>query len=81
MFRSIRHGLFAALAGFTVLICVCYAGLALVISYVTEDMLVERLLEREAAAMTAHFRRHGESGKPGSDLIRAYRCWRMKCAA
>jgi len=73
MFRSIRHKLFAALAGFTVLICVCYTGLALVISYVTEDMLVDRLLEREAAAMSAHFRLHGEVQPSGNDLIRAYR--------
>ncbi len=72
MFKSIRHGLFAALAGFTVLICVAYTGLALVISYVTEDMLVDRLLEREAAAMGAHFRLHGEIGQPGIDLIRVY---------
>jgi signal transduction histidine kinase len=73
VFRSIRHGLFAALAGFTVLICVCYTGLALVISYVTEDMLVDRLVEREAAAMTAHFRLRGEVKPPGDALIRAYR--------
>lgn len=72
MFRSIRHGLFAALAGFTVLICVCYTGLALVIAYVTEDMLVDRLLRREAAAMTAHFRLHGEIKPPGDALIRVY---------
>jgi HAMP domain-containing protein len=73
MFSSIRHGLFAALAGFTILICVCYTGLALVISYVTEDMLVDRLLEREASGMAAHFREHGEITSPGSDFIRAYR--------
>jgi signal transduction histidine kinase len=73
VFRSIRHGLFAALAGFTVLICICYTGLALVISYVTEDMLIDRLLEREAAAMTAHFRLHGNAKPPGDELIRVYR--------
>ncbi|MDB5918884.1 MAG: hypothetical protein JWR40_3118 [Massilia sp.] len=73
VFRSIRHGLFAALAGFTVLICVCYTALALVISYVTEDMLIDRLLAREAAAMTAHFRLHGEVKPPGDELIRVYR--------
>jgi len=54
MSRSIRRQLFAALAGFTVLLCLCYTGLALVIAYVTEDMLVQRLLEREAAL---HFAR------------------------
>jgi len=73
MFKSIRHGLFAALAGFTVLICVCYTGLALVIAYVTEDMLVDRLLQREAAAMTGHFRLRGEIRPPGDELIRVYR--------
>lgn len=73
MFSSIRHGLFAALAGFTLLICLAYTALALVISYVTEDMLVDRLLEREAAAMTAHFRLHGELRAPASDVIVAYR--------
>jgi HAMP domain-containing protein len=71
--RSIRHGLFAALAGFTVLICVCYTGLALVISYVTEDMLIDRLLKREAAAMTAHFRLHGDIRPAADEIIRAYR--------
>lgn len=57
---SIRHKLFAALAGFTVLLCVAYTGLALVISYVTEDAVIDRLLEREAAAITAQRR-------PGND--------------
>lgn len=72
MFSSIRHGLFAALAGFTVLICICYTGLALVIAYVTEDMVVERLLQREAAAIEAHFIRHGAPGRPASDWIQVY---------
>ncbi|WP_338768791.1 hypothetical protein [Massilia sp. METH4] len=73
MSKSIRHGLFAVLAGFTVLICFCYTGLALVIAYVTEDMLVDRLLEREAAAIAAHYRAHGEVKAPGLDLVRVYR--------
>jgi signal transduction histidine kinase len=73
MFKSIRQGLFAALAGFTVLLCVTYTGLALVISYVTEDMLVDRLLQREAAGITAHFRLHGDIRPPAIDLIRVYR--------
>lgn len=72
MFRSIRHGLFAALAGFAVLICICYTGLALVIAYVTEDMLVERLLQREAAAVSVHFGRHGQIKQPADDLIRVH---------
>jgi HAMP domain-containing protein len=73
MFSSIRHGLFAALAGFTIFICICYTALALVISYVTEDMMIDRLLEREAAAMTAHFQRSGEVSAPADTLFRAYR--------
>jgi signal transduction histidine kinase len=73
MFRSIRHGLFAALAGFAILICLCYTALALIISYVTEDMLVDRLLEREASSIAAHFREHGDIKQPASDFIRAYR--------
>lgn len=73
MFKSIRHGLFAALAGFTVIICVCYTALALVISYVTEDMLVDRLLAREADAIALHYRQHGEIKAPDLPLIRVYR--------
>ncbi|SEN65353.1 Signal transduction histidine kinase [Duganella sp. CF517] len=73
MFRSIRHGLFAALAGFTVLLCVGYTGLALLISYVTEDMLVDRLLQREAAAVTARYQLRGDIQATGDDLIRVYR--------
>ncbi|NVM76224.1 signal transduction histidine kinase [Duganella sp. SG902] len=73
MFSSIRQGLFAALAGFTVLICLCYTGLALVISYVTEDMLVDRLLEREAVAVATHFGQHGELPAPRDELIRIHR--------
>ncbi|GGY90332.1 HAMP domain-containing histidine kinase [Pseudoduganella plicata] len=66
MFTSIRHKLFAALAGFTVLLCVAYTGLALVISYVTEDAVIDRLLEREAATIAAQQR-------PGAgDLVAAY---------
>lgn len=73
MFRSIRHGLFAALAGFTIVICVCYTGLALVISYVTEDMLVDRLLAREADSIARHFRQQGEIKPPDLTLVRVYR--------
>lgn len=73
VFRSIRHGLFGALAGFTILICVGYTGLALVIAYVTEDMLIDRLMEREAAAVAAHFRLHGEVVQPGDEMMRVYR--------
>lgn len=69
MARSIRRSLFAALAGFTVLICLCYTGLAVVIAYVTEDMLVERLLEREAAAIERQSERHGSLPRPASDLV------------
>jgi signal transduction histidine kinase len=70
--KSIRHQLFAALAGFTVLLCLCYTGLALVIAYVTEDMLVQRLLEREAAAVSQRWRQQGELTPSGSDLITVY---------
>lgn len=72
MTKSIRQRLFAALAGFAVLLCLCYTGLALVIAYVTEDMLVQRLLEREAAAVSQRLRQHGELTPSGSDLITVY---------
>ena len=72
MAKSIRRQLFAALAGFTVLLCLCYTGLALVIAYVTEDMLVQRLLEREAAAVSMRWQRHGKLTPSGSDLITVY---------
>jgi signal transduction histidine kinase len=39
---------------------------------VTEDMVVGRLLEREAAAITAQFRAHGGVRPPAGDLIRVY---------
>ncbi|WP_308925791.1 histidine kinase dimerization/phospho-acceptor domain-containing protein [Janthinobacterium sp. J1-1] len=73
MVTTIRRGLFAALAGFAVLLCLCYTGLAVVISYVTEDMLVQRLLEREAAAITTRVRQQGVAAASGSDLITVYR--------
>lgn len=69
MATTIRRGLFAALAGFAVLLCLCYTGLAVVISYVTEDMLVQRLLEREAAAIRTRL----PAAASGSDLITVYR--------
>ncbi|OBV38444.1 sensor histidine kinase [Janthinobacterium psychrotolerans] len=69
MAATIRRGLFAALAGFAVLLCLCYTGLAVVISYVTEDMLVQRLLEREAAAIRTRL----PAAASGSDLITVYR--------
>ncbi|AXA90843.1 HAMP domain-containing sensor histidine kinase [Massilia sp. YMA4] len=72
MSSSIRRALFAVLAGFTVLLCLCYTALLLVVSYVTEDMLVDRLLEREAAALRAHHARHGELRAPGLDLVRLH---------
>jgi len=72
MNKSIRHSLFAALAGFTLLICLCYTGLAVVIAYVTEDVLVERLLEREAATIERHHARTGALPGPSSDLVAVY---------
>lgn len=72
MFSSIRHGLFAALAGFTLLICVCYTGLAIVIAYVTEDMLVDRLLARAAAHAVAQARLPDLPETFGNALIRLY---------
>ncbi|MBQ5942348.1 HAMP domain-containing sensor histidine kinase [Massilia sp. AB1] len=72
MAKSIRQGLFTALAGFTVLICLCYTGLAVVIAYVTEDMLVERLLEREARAIARHVEQHGDIPSARNDLIAVY---------
>lgn len=72
MSKSIRQRLFAALAGFAVLLCLCYTGLALVIAYVTEDMLVQRLLEREAAAVSMRWQQHGKLTPSGSDLITVY---------
>ena len=69
MATTIRRGLFAALAGFAVLLCLCYTGLAVVISYVTEDMLVQRLLEREAASIRTRL----PAAASGSDLITVYR--------
>ncbi|UVW28783.1 HAMP domain-containing sensor histidine kinase [Massilia sp. H6] len=44
----------------------------LVIAYVTEDMLVDRIMQREAHAMAAQFQQHGTPGNPANDLIRAY---------
>lgn len=73
MATTIRRGLFAALAGFAVLLCLCYTGLAVVISYVTEDMLVQRLLEREAAAITTRVRQLGAAAASGSGVITVYR--------
>ncbi|MBW3507414.1 HAMP domain-containing sensor histidine kinase [Janthinobacterium sp. NKUCC06_STL] len=72
MVKSIRQRLFAALAGFAVLLCLCYTGLVLVIAYVTEDMLVQRLLEREAAAVSMRWQQHGKLTPSGSDLITVY---------
>ena len=72
MSKSISRRLFAALAGFTVLLCLCYTGLALVIAYVTEDMLVQRLLEREAVAVSMRWQQHGKLTPSGSDLITVY---------
>ena len=72
MAKSIRRRLFAALAGFAVLLCLCYTGLVLVIAYVTEDMLVQRLLEREAAAVSMRWQQHGKLTPSGSDLITVY---------
>ncbi|MEH6435472.1 sensor histidine kinase [Massilia sp. DD77] len=72
MARTIRRGLFSALAGFTVLICLCYTGLAVVIAYVTEDMLVGRLLEREARAVTRHVALHGSLPAARNELIAIY---------
>ncbi|WEF34542.1 sensor histidine kinase [Pseudoduganella chitinolytica] len=73
MASPIRRRLFAALAGFTTLLCLGYTGLLLVVSYVTEDMLVDRLLAREAAALSAAYARDGQLAAPGLDLVRVYR--------
>lgn len=72
MSRSIRRRLFAALAGLTVLICVCYTALALVIAYVTEDMLIDRLLEREASAIATQYKQHRQIGQAANGLVAVY---------
>lgn len=72
MFKTIRHRLFAVLAGLTVLICVCYTALALVIAYVTEDMLIDRLLEREAGAIATQFARHQHIVTPAGAFATVY---------
>ncbi|WP_395007174.1 hypothetical protein [Undibacterium sp.] len=48
---SIKRQLFVAIAGFTLFLCVSYTGVAVLVAYVTEDAVLERILSYEAKSL------------------------------
>lgn len=52
---SIKRQLFVALASFTLFLCVSYTGVAVLIAYVTEDTVLESILNHEAKHLQEHY--------------------------
>lgn len=52
---SIKRQLFVALASFTLFLCVSYTGVAVLIAYVTEDNVLESILNHEAKHLQEHY--------------------------
>lgn len=52
---SIKRQLFVALASFTLFLCVSYTGVAVLIAYVTEDAVLEGILNHEAKNLQDHY--------------------------
>lgn len=73
MFKhSIRRRAIVLFAGFTLLIALIYSAASLVVAYITEDAVIDRLLEQEAAHLLQAYARDGHLPTPRLGVIRAY---------
>jgi signal transduction histidine kinase len=66
---SIQGQLFLALASFTVLLCIGYTGVAVLVAYVTEDMVLESILTHEAKILSEQQARTGTWQQPGASYM------------
>lgn len=67
---SIKRQLFFTLAGFTLFLCVSYTGVAVLIAYVTEDAVLESILNHEAKNLQDHYTKTATWKRPSMAFMR-----------
>lgn len=67
---SIKRQLFFTLAGFTLFLCVSYTGVAVLIAYVTEDAVLESILNHEAKNLHDHYTKTATWKRPSMAFMR-----------
>ncbi len=70
---SIKGKLITILGGFTLLLCLSYTGIAVLIAYVTEDTIFENLVKHEAHLLLEHHARKGEWANPSAPYFKLIR--------
>lgn len=60
------------LGSFTALICIAYTLIALLLAYVTEDMVLESMLTQEAKIITSHYSDNGSLPRPGLGFMQLH---------
>ena len=66
---SIQGQIFLALASFTVLLCVSYTGVAVLVAYATEDMVLESILAHEGKILSEQQAKTGTWQQPGASYM------------
>ncbi|MDP1977057.1 HAMP domain-containing sensor histidine kinase [Undibacterium sp.] len=72
MTDSIQRRLFMILGSFTALICIAYTLIALLLAYVTEDMVLESMLAQQAKVMIRSSTSHETLPRPDMDFMQLY---------
>lgn len=72
MTDGIQRRLFMILGSFTALICVAYTLIALLLAYVTEDMVLESMLTQQANVITRNYTGRETLPKPDMDFMQLY---------
>ena len=66
---SIQSRLFFVFGSLALLICISYTLIAILIAYVTEDAVLNRILTNEAKAISAHYQQTGKLIAPNSSYL------------
>ncbi|HEY7883442.1 MAG TPA: HAMP domain-containing sensor histidine kinase, partial [Cellvibrionaceae bacterium] len=73
MFKhSIRRRVIIQFAGFTLLISLIYAAASLIVAYITEDAVLDRLLDQEVSYLLQNYRTNGTLPQPRLSFIEVY---------
>lgn len=72
MTDSIQRRLFMILGSFTALICIAYTLIALLLAYVTEDMVLESMLAQQAKVIIRSSTSHETLPRPDMDFMQLY---------
>ncbi|MBN8429283.1 HAMP domain-containing histidine kinase [Microbulbifer salipaludis] len=61
---QLQRNVFALFGGFTLILCLIYSGMGLLVAYVVEDQLIDNLISDEARYIEQHYREHGNLPTP-----------------